>query len=638
MKKAMRFLLGNWEVFLLGGMLTALTYYFNASNKFATSMDLVLCSLGFWLVALAPAFFLKRRARLIWLFVMAISASLLLVSNQIYYRYYQDFITITSMLLLGQVYGVRDSILALAAPSDLYFVLPVLLVGGIALCFRFAPHSTPSTCRSRMGAALLVLCLGVGIFASRYVPLSATWGDGVHWNGSHLYVRQVGLFTFHLFDVQRFLAHKLSKTPVSPEAVERIQASFAQRTRPSNAMTGVGHGKNLIVVQLESIESFPIGMKIGGQEVTPFLNRMAKESLYFPNIYYQVARGNTSDAEFMLNNSLYPLHDSSVNWLYPENYYQTLPRLLKPHGYTSVAFHAYSKIFWNRAFMYPSMGFEAFYSDADYRLDEVVNIGLSDASFYRQSLDFLKQYPEPFFAQMVSLTSHHPYRISLEHQELELSEALPEEFRDYLHAVHYADKAIGVLLEELKERELDDRTVLVVYGDHEGTSLKHFKEIGQLREDMPAVDEFARVNLQTIPLLIRVPNSPVNGVFEHVGGQIDILPTVANLMGVSDEGLFMGDDLLVPKQGPTPLAARFSLGSFVDDETLFVASREGVFLRGRYYDRRTGEKLATELAEEKYRRVLADYDLSQNLIKNNLVKQVHEAVVLQKEKAASAGS
>lgn len=63
---------------------------------------------------------------------------------------------------------------------------------------------------------------------------------------------------------------------------------------------------NLIVVQMESFQNFPINLTLNGQEVTPVLNKLAKEGFYFPHVFQQIGPGNTSDAEFMSNTSIYP--------------------------------------------------------------------------------------------------------------------------------------------------------------------------------------------------------------------------------------------------------------------------------------------------------------------------------------------
>lgn len=628
MKRFKDYLREFGDVLLLVSLLTLMAYLFNWSNAFPVqSIDLLLCSVGIWFLLLAGTIVLPRRARRFVLLGVAVLASVLLISNQIYYRYYNDVVTLTSLSFAGQVFGVSRSILPLARWADVGYLLPILVMGLLA-----RRKSRPF---SRRPLPLLLTMFtfagtGLALFYKGYQPNRVKWGADINWDGNHPFVRQVGLYAFYVFDYQRYASHKAGANTIDPEVVGQIKSYFDSRELTTNALTGVGKGMNLLVVQLESFESFPVGLSVEGQEVTPHLNRLAKESYYFPNVYYQTARGNTSDAEFMLNNSLLPLRFASINWMYPENTYHSLPFMLSKRGYSALAFHGYNKIYWNRVFMYPQLGFERFFSQDAFLKDDMVNLGLSDESFYRQSMDLLKEYPEPFYAQMVSLTSHHPFEMPAEHRILTLPETLPDYLQGYLHAVHYADKAVGSLLRILEERGLAGRTVLVIYGDHEGASLKHHKEIWQLLgRPLPRDWQFASVSLQTVPLFIRVPGGATPGSIKRVGGQVDILPTLANLMGLK-KGLFVGEDLFEAKRSPTPLSGRLPFGSFIDETTLFIASAgEG---EGRsYYDRATQASLDPELALPKYQEVLQMYEYSQSVIKHDLIPLLLEQYANEQE-------
>ncbi|MBO9539506.1 LTA synthase family protein [bacterium] len=626
---------GSWEPIVLALLLTLGTGAFNKANGLSVNnFELVLCTFGAWLLISAPTLFLSPRPRR---FVLALLAALgggVLIANQVYFRYYHDVITTATLMLAGQVYGVRESILAIWQSIDLLFFLPVLVFLGMGLAGRAHLNWTFSR---KLRVTLVMAGSGATMFLSGYLPTVQGWNNDVNWSGNYPFVQKIGLFAFHIFDFQRLTAHKSGDFKQDPESIQKIVQVFEKRTLHPNALTGIGEGMNLITLQLESFESFPVGMTIDGQEITPNLNRIAKESLYFPNVFYQTARGNTSDAEFMLLNSILPLRDASINWLFPENDFSSLPLRLERKGYTSLAFHAYNKIYWNRVFMYPSLGFKHFYNQDDFVGDDLVNLGLSDTSFYEQSMNILKKTQEPFFAHMVSLTSHLPFYIPNEYRELSLKDTISTELQDYLHSVHYADKAVGVLLRALKDQGLDKRTAVVIYGDHEGISLKHYKEVlalkGQARE---AADEWGRSALQTIPLIIHVPGMPVRGTFERVAGQIDIMPTLVNIMGVHDQGLMLGQDLMQTPRGPSPLTGRYPLGSFVDENMIFLASPDGVLESGTLFNRKTGEKLDTRRAEAKLQEVLRMYEVSQQVIKYNLINRLQEHVFVNREIGSSA--
>ncbi|WDU84411.1 LTA synthase family protein [Caloramator sp. Dgby_cultured_2] len=141
-----------------------------------------------------------------------------------------------------------------------------------------------------------------------------------------------------------------------------------------------------MVVQLEAFQGFVLERKINGQELTPNLNKLAKDSLVFENYYYQTAWGGTSDAEFLSNVSLLPARDGSVYYQYAGNKYDALPKELKGIGYFTAVMHANRPGFWNRTNMYRALGFDKYESEKDFNIDEIQGMGLSDKSFLNRQL------------------------------------------------------------------------------------------------------------------------------------------------------------------------------------------------------------------------------------------------------------
>ncbi len=157
--------------------------------------------------------------------------------------------------------------------------------------------------------------------------------------------------------------------------------------------TGIGKGKNLIVIQVEALQNFVINLHYDGQEITPNLNRLIQEqgTLYFDKYFQLIGRGNTADAEFVSNNSLYPSMDEPTYSQYEGNTFYGLPWVLRDNGYTAWVFHGYEKEFWNRERAYPNQGFQRFISEEDFDLVETIGFGISDEEFYKQSINYLKE-------------------------------------------------------------------------------------------------------------------------------------------------------------------------------------------------------------------------------------------------------
>ncbi|MFP3338857.1 LTA synthase family protein, partial [Micrococcus sp. SIMBA_131] len=124
---------------------------------------------------------------------------------------------------------------------------------------------------------------------------------------------------------------------------------------------GMGENKNLVIVQGESLNDFVIGLKVNGEEITPNLNELIQKSHYFTNIYTQIGKGNTSDAEFIVNNSLFPAEKESGYSAYENAAFQSLPILLNEEAYRTSVAHGNDPDFWNRKAAYPAQGFDEFY-------------------------------------------------------------------------------------------------------------------------------------------------------------------------------------------------------------------------------------------------------------------------------------
>ena len=100
--------------------------------------------------------------------------------------------------------------------------------------------------------------------------------------------------------------------------------------------------------------------------------------------------------------------------------------------------------------------------------DESIGMGLSDRSFFRQSLAMLSRERQPFYAFMITLTSHYPYSFPklLEQAAFDAGEYKGTVVGSYLAAIHYLDREFGAFIKGLKKSGLYDKSVIALYGDH----------------------------------------------------------------------------------------------------------------------------------------------------------------------------
>ena len=374
------------------------------------------------------------------------------------------------------------------------------------------------------------------------------------------------------------------KTEVDFDPLELIGTD-----RDGSVFKGIARGRNLIVIQVESMQELVVGSSVNGQEITPCLNELiGSDTLYFDNYYYLVGGGNTSDAEFAFNNSLYAPEGLSAYTEYTENDYNGLPFILKQNGYTGAyVFHGYVKDFWNREAAYPYQGFDYYYSADDYVADEIIDMGVSDMSFFRQTAEKLTTLEQPFYAFTITLSSHNPFVIPDELNTL----VLPTEYEDtmfgnYLEAMHYTDSAIGYFIGLLKENGIYDNSIIVIYGDHFG--------VVNNGEEYDLISDFVghgyyEGDIFRIPFIIHIPGMGASETISVAGSHIDALPTLLDLFGITnDRSVMFGQNLLTAKSGIVYEQMHVPIGSFITDSIFYVYPASGILSNAVAFDLSTG--------------------------------------------------
>lgn len=406
----------------------------------------------------------------------------------------------------------------------------------------------------------------------------------------------------------------------------------------------VAKGRNLIVIQIEALQNMMIGAEYNGQVLTPNLNALiGEDSLYFDHYYTNIGKGNTADAEFSTMNSLYPVIDRECYELYQQNTYDGLPWMLREQGYRAFAVHGYLGDFWNRNYAYPYQGFEDYYSMEDLDDSDVIGLGISDESMFGQTVELLKEQTGPYFAFLITLTNHHPYQLPEEQWEIELAEEhVGTKFGSYLETVRYTDEVIGAFIQELKDEGLYDNTVIAMYGDHHGLN-KNMDNNGEVVGGWLG-REYDYDEMLRIPLIIHIPGLGYSETVERVGGQVDFLPTIANLMGIKlDHPYILGRDLYNADQGFVAFTAYLFEGSFAKDGVMFEISREGLFEGSRAWEIGTGKELPIEDYYEDYEKAVrlkqtSKEILEQNLLQNHVTHEVDPYVPPEEgEEAGEAG-
>ena len=539
-----------------------------AVSPIATRYPLsVAASLGVIVMLLSLASLSWRRIRPWLALLIDVLMSLLAVTDLMYLRYYSDLFSIANIGLSAQVGEISESVTALFSWTDLLFfadipLLPVLLLIAARKCVR--PLFGALTFK-RVAVSLLVFVVGASCLAGRVLEYQSRMPDVLRsmWDRPAV-CNNIGALTYHAVDMWNVARDLYAKQHVPAEEISEISDWFVDRggAGGKGRFFGAARGKNLIIVQVESLQQFVVGLEINGEEVTPNLNRFIRGSVYFSRVYNQTGSGNSSDAEFLANAGLYPSPSGVAYTRFAGNTYEALPKLLAENGYCTLALHGDRPGFWNRQHMYPALGFQRFVSRLDFNMDEKIGMGLSDKSFFRQSLEVLSKEQQPFYAFLITLTSHYPFNFDGIRAQTRLNVAPFEGdlMGDYLRSMKYFDTQFGMFLDGLKKKGLYDKSVLIVYGDH--TAIPAW--------DAPSLEKLLGRNLgnswswrevEKIPLVVHVPGGKIRPRRNNVtaSGLVNVPNTAAALLGFRFPMGF-GDDLFAMKSDAPVL---FRNGSYI---------------------------------------------------------------------------
>jgi phosphoglycerol transferase MdoB-like AlkP superfamily enzyme len=287
---------------------------------------------------------------------------------------------------------------------------------------------------------------------------------------------------------------------------------------------------------VESLQNFIIGKKYNSNEITPNLNKLAKGGIYFNNIYDQTASGNSSDATLLANTSLYPSQRGAASFLYAQNCFDSLPKVLKEHGYTSAILYPYVSSFWNSATFDKAIGFEHQFYQNDFVMEENIGLGLSDRAFLSQSLEKIRRLSTPFYVSLRTLTNHFPYYyVTKDIDSFPIGAMEGKTIGYYMRSTHYVDSAIGEFLQKLSENDLRSNTIIVIYGDHRARLTE---------DDLKSIGVYDISETHKIPVIISLANRRQGETRDTIGGLIDIAPTICNILGIDiSDRFFMGRDL-----------------------------------------------------------------------------------------------
>ncbi len=527
---------------------------------------------GFSLLNIAPLLFLISfsfwfypKSEYLCLFIMNIFLSILFFADLLYARAFGHPISFYTIFARNVTEDLGPGILSLVKTGDLLLILDFPL-----FLFLYSVTDFKKRMRKKSFYFYITFVLSLVLICYQFIDLESKQMLG-NYRQRALLMSPVGC---HMFDLYRFVYEKTDR--LDSDELRKIDewlianAGYQEAKEENKGLEGILKGKNIIVVQFESLENFVIKESFLGQEITPNINKIVDKSIFFTNIVEQVRDGNSSDAELLFNASVYPVSRGSAFLRFGDNRYNTLPMLLKEKGYTSVAIHGDDKTFWNRDHVFPLLGFDGYIDQERFSDKTKVGMGIVDESLFRQSIAEIKGLYEPYLFFIITLTSHMPFVLKADDRGLDLPAGGMGSA--YLQSIHYSDKMFGRFYEQLENEGMLENTALVIYGDHEGVHRYYETTLPD--------------NNRKIPFIVHLPG--MEGiVIEKLGGQVDMMPTLAFLMGIETEKYacsVMGRNLFGKYSGSAILSTGEVLPGVDNGEHL----RKGLeiadlYVRGNYY-------------------------------------------------------
>ena len=474
------------------------------------------------LVLALPYVLLRRR----WLqIVMMLVLDGLLISNLMYSRTYNSVIPLESYLLAGNLSDFMASVVDSMRWIDLLFPISTLIAGFWVR--RYAPEARLAW---RRVVHYMTIIIAVGaICGLLLVPkggFSKTIDDMQSANYYSCVTPEYTFFGSLLYDAMH------TDAPCTPQIQEEVKTWFALQPNYVPLSDSISERKNLVVVLCESLESWVIGLRMEGKEITPNLNRAIADTqtLYAPNTLTQVKGGRSIDCQLLLNAGLLPLRSGCYAMKYTGNNYHTLTKAMaSTYNSRSYLLTVDKPITWNQAQVAKAFGIDTLLSKDSWRLDEKVGSRkkLGDVSFMRQAVEKMKteqiwKRGEHVYLQFVTYSGHNPFILPDNLKRIQLKGNYPRKMLDYMTMANYTDHAVGILLQYLKSRPDWHETMVVIVGDHEGLAAD--------RADIRRSAEGRRVvsASQFTPFIVL--NSPVAMRYDGILGQVDMYPTILNLM------------------------------------------------------------------------------------------------------------
>lgn len=634
------------EVFLIVNIINGIMLRFlTVKNQFAIKP--VLGDLTFLIAIVSFCYFIKPKKQIRYLFIFSVIFSIVCFINCVYYSNYISFASFSMLSTATELTGYTDAVIQniLEFKDFIFFIPPFIL---LFFHFQFKKKDYYNRVekiekgKKRFLNTIGITLISLGIFVTQLTSTDLSRLNK-QWNRSSI-VMEFGIYIYQANDVVSCIKTKMNTMFGYDEAAKKFREYYStkEKTDP-NKYTDIFKDKNVLVIHAESFQGFTMDLKFNDKELTPNMNRLSKEGIYFNNFYAEESTGTSSDTEFTFSSSLMPASNGTVFMNYFNRNYVTTQKLLKEQGYYTFSMHGNNGSAWNRDVMYKYIGYDRFYSKKDYEIDEEIGLGLSDKSFFRQSVEKIKDINnehDKWYGLLVMLTNHTPfsdiknysdYSVDLNNEDGTVTPYLEgSKMGNYLKSVHYADEAIGQLMNSLEEEGLLEDTIVVIYGDHDAklkTSeferLYYNENIDSILIDpskkIEKIDDYTYELNRKVPFIIWSKdklNTDYVGTFNIAMGMIDVSPTLGNMLGFYNP-YALGVDIFSADEN----AIVFPDGNWMTNKLYYNSSKK------EYRQLEQDTSISIDYIDKYSRHAELLIELSNGIIDYDLINKVNEGDV-----------
>lgn len=468
-------------------------------------------------------------------FITQLLLDLFLICNLMYFRTYYTIIPLDSYNLIGNLSDFTSSVYGSLTWADICFPLITLLGWGIYL-YKHKENTTLMISRSKqLKAYSLVLFVVLGAVTSIFAVNGGIISQDEELQSANYNMIRTPLFT--IFG-SLYCDYQQEDGILTNKIENDVEEWFAKHETDEKRLS-FKEKKSCIVILAESFESWVLEQEVEGKEITPYLNNLLKEknTIYAPHVLTQVKGGRSIDAQLLLYAGLLPIQNGAYSIKYPNTYYPTLVKAFKgkyPEGKT-YAMTVDKDITWNQNIVAKSFGFDSLIWKKDFIMDERIGYearkNLGDYSFLSQCVEKMnceELWPAdvPVFMQCVTYSGHTPFRLQDEYKQVKFSDEIIQPMNDYITMANYTDRAIGHFIAKLRTNSKFDDTMIIITGDHEGL-------VSDRKRLCEAPCGQGIVSSERYTPFI-VLNAPFDMRYEEVIGQVDLYPTMLELMGLNE--------------------------------------------------------------------------------------------------------